>query len=122
MISRVLQGYLVLFVVIYLTHRYKTDRGNLLQTIDALQKSENEKDDFLANVSHEIRTPINTICGISEIILQDELSSKTRNDVLSIQSASKNLTSVVGDILDFSDLQKGDFDEQFRLPIGRRKE
>ena len=65
MITRIFQGYLTLFLVIYLVYRYKSSQENMMEMIDALRKSEREKDDFLANVSHEIRTPINTICGIS---------------------------------------------------------
>lgn len=110
MVSRVLQGYLTLFIVIYLVYRYKTSQESMLEMIDALRKSEREKDDFLANVSHEIRTPINTICGISEIMLKNDVPSEMKEDVLNIQSAGRNLMSVVGDILDYSELQEGEFE------------
>ncbi|MBQ8519067.1 MAG: response regulator [Agathobacter sp.] len=110
MVTRILQGYLTLFLVIYLVYRYKTSQESMLEMIDALRKSEREKDDFLANVSHEIRTPINTICGISEIMLKNDVPAEMKEDVLNIQSAGRNLMSVVGDILDYSELQEGDFE------------
>lgn len=110
MVTRVLQGYLTLFLVIYLVYRYKSSQESMLEMIDALRKSEREKDDFLANVSHEIRTPINTICGISEIMLKNDVPVEMREDMLNIQSAGRNLMSVVGDILDYSELQEGDFE------------
>ena len=110
MVTRILQGYLTLFLVIYLVFRYKTSQESMLEMIDALRKSEREKDDFLANVSHEIRTPINTICGISEIMLKNDVPAEMREDMLNIQSAGRNLMSVVGDILDYSELQEGDFE------------
>lgn len=110
MVTRILQGYLTLFLVIYLVYRYKTSQESMLEMIDALRKSEREKDDFLANVSHEIRTPINTICGISEIILKNDVPVAMKEDMLNIQSAGRNLMSVVGDILDYSELQEGDFE------------
>ena len=110
MISRVLQGYLTLFVVVYLVYRYKVTQESMLEMIDALRKSEREKDDFLANVSHEIRTPINTICGISEIMLKNDVPLEMKEDVLNIQSAGRNLMSVVADILDYSELQEGEFE------------
>ena len=110
MVTRILQGYAVLFVVIYLVYRYKVSEESMLEMIDALRKSEREKDDFLANVSHEIRTPINTICGISEIMMKNGVPSELEEDVLNIQSAGRNLMSVVGDILDYSELQEGDFE------------
>ena len=110
MVTRILQGYLVMFAVFYLVYRYKTSRESMLEMIDALKKSEREKDDFLANVSHEIRTPINTICGISEIMLKNGVPNEMKEDVLNIQSAGRNLMLVVGDILDYSELQEGDFE------------
>jgi len=110
MVTRILQGYLTLFLVIYLVYRYKTSQESMLEMIDALRKSEREKDDFLANVSHEIRTPINTICGISEIMLKNDVPVEMREDMLNIQSAGRNLMSVVGDILDYSELQEGEFE------------
>ncbi len=78
--------------------------------IDRLRKAEHSKDDFVANVSHEIRTPINTVCGISELILreaEDETMQEYAND---IYHASRGLLSVVSDILDFSELQAGAMD------------
>ena len=110
MISRILQGYLTLFLVIYLVYRYKCSQESMLEMIDALRKSEREKDNFLANVSHEIRTPINTICGISEIMLKNDVPEELKEDMLNIQSAGRNLMSVVGDILDYSELQEGEFE------------
>ncbi len=110
MVTRVLQGYLTLFIVIYLVYRYKTSQESMLEMIDALRKSEREKDDFLANVSHEIRTPINTICGVSEIMLNNNVPTELKEDMLNIQSAGRNLMSVVGDILDYSELQEGEFE------------
>lgn len=110
MITRIFQGYLTLFLVIYLVYRYKSSQENMMEMIDALRKSEREKDDFLANVSHEIRTPINTICGISEIMLKNDVPVEIKEDMLSIQSAGRNLMSVVGDILDYSELQDGEFE------------
>ena len=110
MITRVLQGYLTLFLVVYLVYRYKVSQERMMEMIDELRKSERQKDDFLANVSHEIRTPINTICGVSEIMLKNNVPIEMKEDVLNIQSAGRNLMSVVGDILDYSELQEGEFE------------
>jgi len=84
--------------------RNKMDARNA-RMIAELQEAERSKDDFLANVSHEIRTPINTICGMSEVALAEEDAAKVRSSLRAIQTAGRNLTSVVGDILDFSELQ-----------------
>ena len=75
--------------------------------IDELKIVESSKDDFVANVSHEIRTPINTICGMSEIILNEELPLNVQEKVMDIQRAGRSLMGVVSDILDFSELYSG---------------
>ena len=79
----------------------------IMGIIADLKEAERSKDDFLANVSHEIRTPINTICGMSEVALCEDDPAKVRSSLRAIQSAGRNLTSVVVDILDFSELQTG---------------
>ncbi len=99
--------YLLEYVVYIWTQRNSDGSRYLLDMIDELREVESSKDDFLANVSHEIRTPINTICGISEILMQEELPADVKEDVENIQQAGKNITSVVSDILDFSELQSG---------------
>ena len=64
----------------------------------------------MANMSHEIRTPINTVCGMSEMILREEISDTVRKDVFDIQTAGRNILSVVSDILDFSELESGNME------------
>lgn len=93
-------------VYVWAKRREQTNKA-FVETIDVLEKAEQSKDDFLANVSHEIRTPINTICGMSEVILRETDPKKIREDVRSIQRTGKNLMSVVSNILDFSELQAG---------------
>ena len=79
----------------------------LVDTIEDLEKAEKSKDDFMANVSHEIRTPINTVCGMSELVLREEIPNQAKEYTLDIQTAGRNLLSVVSDILDFSELESG---------------
>lgn len=98
---------LIVHVIIFWVKKRNENMNRIKYTIMELQEVENTKDDFLANVSHEIRTPINTICGISDILLQQEQEKELREQIFCIQTAGKNLSSVVGDILDFSELQSG---------------
>ncbi len=79
----------------------------MVQIIDALMDAERSKDDFLANVSHEIRTPINTICGMSDMALREQDLGALRNEIYDIQASGRSLLSLVTDILDFSQLQSG---------------
>ena len=91
---------------IWLKFRRESDE-QVHKIIDALMDAEQSKDDFLSNVSHEIRTPVNTICGMSEMALREYDLDKMREEVFDIRDAGHNLMTLVTDILDFSQLQQG---------------
>jgi len=98
------------FLVYVWTKRNYEGSKQLLDVIEELERVESMKDDFVANVSHEIRTPINTICGMNEVLLHEELSEDVREKVMAMQNAGRNLMGVVSDILDFSELQSGEIE------------
>lgn len=62
---------------------------------------------FLANISHEIRTPINAILGMDEIIIRDCKDKEMLEYARDIQSAGRSLLSLINDILDFSKIESG---------------
>ena len=68
------------------------------------------KDDFVANTSHELRTPINTISGMSEILLQEDLPEKAHHEALDIQMTGIELHSIVTDIMDYAALESDTLD------------
>ena len=107
---RLISIYVVEYVTYYLITTQLNTNKRLMENIDALNAAERSKDDFVANVSHEIRTPINTICGMSEMLLREELTADVRSEVFDIQTAGRNLLTIVSDILDFSELDSGKLD------------
>ena len=74
---------------------------------------------FLANISHEIRTPISAISGVSGILADTEISETQKQYVKAIQSSSKSLMVIVNDILDMSKLESGKFSAEF-IPFDLR--
>ena len=67
------------------------------------------KTDFLATMSHEVRTPLNGVLGYADILLQDgALSADQRRAVERIHGAGNALLTVVNDILDFSKIEAGE--------------
>ena len=112
--EKVIQALLEIFAVliieyiVYILSRLRLEGvAKQKQIIDSLKEAERSKDDFMANISHEFRTPINTICGMSEIVLREELEDQVRADVFSIQTAGRSLQSIVSDVLDFTEMQSG---------------
>jgi len=63
------------------------------------------KSAFLSNVSHEIRTPINSIIGFSEIIADSNNPEGMRNQAKTILSEAEILLQLINDLLDFSKIE-----------------
>ena len=91
----------------FMVKRHGNMSENMYGMIEELRLAERSKSDFLANVSHEIRTPVNTVCGMSEMILREDISDTVREDTFNIQAAGRNLLSIISDVLDFSELEYG---------------
>ncbi len=104
---QVTSAFFLQYIVYVWAERNSEGSKRLLEAIEEMQEVQSRKDDFLANVSHEIRTPINSICGMSEIILKEDLPLNIRSNVRDIDLSGRNLLSIVRDILDFSELQSG---------------
>ncbi|WIV20707.1 ATP-binding protein [Paenibacillus polygoni] len=73
----------------------------------AVQASE-AKSEFLALLSHEFRTPLNGIIGMTEILLMSSLTEEQRQSVAVIQESSQLLLYLINDILDLSKLEAGE--------------
>ncbi len=63
------------------------------------------KSEFLANVSHEMRTPMNSVIGMTHLALKADPSPRVRDYLEKIQAAGRHLLAVINDILDFSALE-----------------
>lgn len=91
----------------YLVKRNGEMNEEMQGVIEELRQAERSKNDFMANISHEIRTPVNTVCGMSEMILREDIAEDIRENTFNIQAAGRNLLSIVSDVLDFSELEYG---------------
>ncbi len=65
------------------------------------------KSEFLANISHEIRNPLNGIMGMTTLVLDTELTNEQRDFIEALRSNTDTLLSVIDDILDFSKMESG---------------
>ena len=65
------------------------------------------KSEFLANIGHELRTPINSILGMTHLALADETESRKRNRLENIQFSGEHLLNTIDNILDYSGMEYG---------------
>lgn len=87
---------------------YMRKQNALLQkALNDAKRANQAKSNFLATMSHDIRTPMNVITNLSESILNENLSPNVREDVENINTASVNLIDVIDGILDISKVENG---------------
>lgn len=88
------------------------------EEIEFLKDTTDRLDDFLANVSHEIRTPVNAVVGLSGVCIDREKDRGKLEDLKAIQAAGKRVAEQVTDILDYSEIDRGilvRYDEDYIL-------
>lgn len=85
---------------------------------DAALESSRLKTEFLTNISHEFRTPLNGILGLSQLLTMTELDEEQNDYVLSIYDSGNALQSIVENTLNFSQVEQGEIElslDQFDL-------
>src|SRR5262249_14342983 len=91
-----------------ITERKKAE--SMLQlSRDAAVESARLKTEFISNMSHEFRTPLSVISGMTELLMDTELSEDQRRFMVTIQRAAEGLSSLSKSILDFSKIEAGAF-------------
>ncbi len=99
------QGFKVVFRDI---SQRKAMEADLVRAKQMAEAANQAKSIFLANMSHDIRTPMNAIMGMSEMLLDDaSLKPSQREYAELIQSAAQTLLGLIDDILDFSKIEAG---------------
>ncbi len=80
----------------------------LKEAADEAQSANKAKSEFLSHMSHDIRTPINGIMGMTEIALKNVSDAARVEDCLGkISNSSQHLLSLVNDVLDMSRIESG---------------
>jgi polar amino acid transport system substrate-binding protein len=79
-----------------------------------IQKLNQVKSEFLANISHEIKTPMNAILGMSYLLSKTNISPEQKSYTDKIISSAKTLLGIMNDVLDMSKIEAG----QMQVTIG----
>ena len=87
--------------------RRKQAAGAIQRAKEEAESANQAKSDFLANVSHEVRTPMTGIIGMAGLLAETELSAKQREYCEIIRHSSESLLTVINEILDFSKAEAG---------------
>ena len=91
-----------------LHRKEEAEQRQLQQALDAAEQANRAKTEFLFNMSHDIRTPMNAIMGFTGIAathLQD--GARVRDCLDKIDAAGKHLLSLINDVLDMSKIESG---------------
>jgi signal transduction histidine kinase/DNA-binding NarL/FixJ family response regulator len=75
-----------------------------------LERASKAKSEFLATMSHEVRTPLNGILGILSLLKDTRLDVRQQDYVETIHYSGETLLTILNDILDFSKMEAGKFD------------
>ena len=105
---------LILFVLVLaflIANKNAIEYSKMKNMSERLLSLDKLKDEFLANTSHELQTPLNGIINISEALLEDSsesISNKEKQDLLIIVSISRRLSELIKDILDMTRLKRNE--------------
>lgn len=96
-------------VALYFTTESQDSKllNDLIKSKEQVEETNKAKTEFLTNMSHKIRTPMNTILGFSESLLRENNLTKEsiKDDVTNIHSASIELLDLINNILDISRIE-----------------
>ena len=92
------------FVVLMIYNR------KLSEAAEEANQANDAKSYFLSTMSHDIRTPMNAILGLNEMVLRDSHDDKIISYSESIRTAGNTLLGLINDILDFSKIEAGRMD------------
>lgn len=92
--------------LIKMTEDLKDSNNQLLQANQKAQESDNLKNNFLKNLSHEVRTPLHLVVGFAERLIKDNIDPQKKKQYFShIKSASDQLISIIEDMIEMSKLE-----------------
>ena len=86
---------------------YRQNQTKLNDAILVTKEANRAKSDFLAKMSHDIRTPLNTILAMNELIVANTSSAKIREWVNDSNISGKLLLSLIDDMLDLTKIEAG---------------
>lgn len=85
----------------------KEYESELKKARDEAIKANNAKSQFVASISHELRTPINGVMGMTQLLENTDLTPTQADYLAACRASGETLLTVIGDVLDFSKMEAG---------------
>jgi two-component system, sensor histidine kinase and response regulator len=98
------EGILVSSAIRDTTERKQYERA-LRAAKEAAEAANEAKSTFLATMSHELRTPMNGVLGMTQFVLETELTTEQRESLDIVQTSAESLLTIIDQILDFSKIE-----------------
>ena len=102
------------FELQYVNHELERRTEELALAKRGADEANTAKSEFLANVSHEVRTPLNGVLGAAELLGDSALTPAQRDHVHIISESAEALLAIINDILDYSKIEAGRLDLEHR--------
>jgi signal transduction histidine kinase/ActR/RegA family two-component response regulator len=90
-----------------LLRRRDEDQVALLAAKRVAETATQAKSEFLAAMSHEVRTPLNSIIGLTGLMAESQLDREQRDYVETVRASATTMLTLINDILDFSKIEAG---------------
>jgi signal transduction histidine kinase/HPt (histidine-containing phosphotransfer) domain-containing protein len=102
---------------------FSADAIEQMQTVEEIQRHREElqkarkeaeaarraKSEFLSTMSHELRTPLHEVMGMTDLVLNTELTTEQRTYLTTAKTSANALLAIINDILEFAELEDGQF-------------
>jgi PAS domain S-box-containing protein len=97
---------------------HKRKEAELKKAKDSAEAASHAKSEFLANISHEFRTPMNGIIGMTELVLDGPVNDEQREYLELVKTSSDSLLQILNDVLDLSKVEAGKLDlDPYEFPL-----
>jgi len=106
-------------IVVDVTERKKAEQ-EIIATREAAIKLGKAKETFLSVMSHEMRTPLNAIIGISRVLLDEDPLERQLENLDMLMFSTENLLTLINDVLDYTKIETGNLELELR-PVNLKK-
>ncbi len=112
--TRFAQPLMAVALFMGMTLIYEHLKRRTLEELDvanaAVRRSSEARAEFVAHVTHELRTPVAGIIGLTDVLLEDDARADRRDHLQTVRRSADALMHLIGSVLDYAKLEAGRFD------------